>query len=155
MSSDGSASVEERRLNFEVEKHARERWWHEDELINQRTSWLLTTQGVLGTAFGFIKYRVAELTFKVPGAQPEFEYSKYIGTLKVFADALVAIGLLGATMSLLGIYAAKRAQGYLRSVYGAHLGVNPFTTRIGHFVSMSTPLLCILAWLVAFAVFRR
>lgn len=155
MSGDANVSIEERKLNFEIEKHARERWWHEDELIHQRTTWLLTAQGVLGAAFGFVKYRIAELAFRIPGEKPEFDYAHYIETLGRFAAALVAIGVLSALVTFVGILAAKKAQGRLREIYGTHMGISPRTTSLGHAVSLSTPVLCVVAWLVAYWLFRR
>ncbi len=151
---DYSASVDERRLNFEIEKHARERWWHEDNLVNQRTTWLLTTQGVLGTAFGFVKYRIAELSFRAIDKPVEFKLPDYVETLRVFADCLTAIGLVSALAAWAGIYAAHRAQRALQASHGPYLGVTEHTTRLGYAVGLSTPMLCIVAWLVALSLFR-
>jgi ABC-type multidrug transport system permease subunit len=155
MTEDRMASIDERRLNFEIERHARERWWHEDNLINQRTTWLLTTQGVLATAFGFVKYRAAELSFRSPSNTPEFKYDEYVQTLQIFSDGLAAIGIVSSLVSLIGIFAAQKAQRALQRTHGTYLGVASQTTRIGHFVAMFTPILCIAAWLVALAVFRK
>ena len=148
-------SIEDIRFNFEVERHARERWWHEDELVNQRTTWLLTTQGVLGAAFGFIKYRVAELTFRMTAEKPEFDVKNYVETLVSLGNGLVAIGIVSSLVSLAGIYAANRAQHHLQTEIGRNLGVTEHTTRLGQIVALGTPCLCAVAWLLAFLIFRR
>jgi hypothetical protein len=72
MASRGRFDVERNTYKLEANKHTQERWWQEDELVNQRTTWLLTTQGVLGTAYGFLVYRIAEVKYTVVWPRPVF-----------------------------------------------------------------------------------
>lgn len=150
------SSPDERRLAFEKEVHGRERWWREDELINQRTTWLLTTQAVLGTAYGFVRYRIAELTHQnLAKGLPDFDLKPYLETLRVFATCLVTIGIVSSLVTLMGIFAAQWAQKFLQKQYGRHLGVNPLTTRLGHLTALATPSLFIIAWAWAAFLFRQ
>lgn len=138
----------DQQLNLEIEKHAHERWWHEDELVNQRTTWLLTTQGVLGTAYAFVLYRIAEVRYSLE-IPAKFDVCPYIHKLSVFSNFLAAIGIGSSTMSLLGIIAACLAQHALRKKCGNYLGVTRRTTWMGHSVAVWTPILCVVAWMVA------
>lgn len=150
------SDLEERRLAFEKEVHGRERWWREDELVNQRTTWLLTTQAVLGTAYGFVRYRIAEITHRNLDKLPsEFNAGPYLDTLRLFASCLVAIGIVGSLVTFAGIYAAHRAQRSLQQQYTVSLGVTTFTTCLGHVTALATPFLFIVAWGVAAFMFRQ
>lgn len=143
-------SHDERRLAFEEEVHGRERWWREDELINQRTTWLLTTQAVLGTAYGFVRYRIAELTHQnLAKSLADFKLEPYLDTLRLFAHCLVAIGIIGSMVTLIGILAAHQAQRALQRQYRRPLGVTNLTTFLGHFTALATPALFIIAWALA------
>lgn len=156
MSDEPRHTPEELRFVFDRERHARERWWREDELVNQRTTWLLTTQAVLGTAYGFVRYRIAEIAHRNPDKIPyDYDADRYLETLGLFAGCLVAIGMVGSIVSFFGIWAAHRAQKALQAHYTEfNLGVSPSTTRMGHWTARSTPLLFIIAWGFAFIIFR-
>lgn len=130
---------------LEVIRHARERWWQEDELVNQRTTWLLTTQGVLGTAYGFLLYRIAEVEYTVE-LQEKLEARQYIDALASLAGIVAIIGIGSAIMSFIGILAACLAQHSLSKLYGNKIGVNEVTTVLGQTVAGFTPVLCIFAW---------
>jgi hypothetical protein len=132
-------------LQFEIKKHAHERWWREDELVNQRMTWLLTTQGVLGTAFGFILYRIAEVNYSLE-SPPKLYTVHYVNILSLFSNFLVAIGIGSSFMSFMGILAACLAQYSLRKQCGDFLGVTVWTTWMGHLVAVFTPILCVIAW---------
>ena len=45
---------------IEKEKLARDRWWHEDNLINHRLNWLLTAQIALFAGYGWIIEKITE-----------------------------------------------------------------------------------------------
>lgn len=154
MASEPEASNDKQsHFDFEIQKHAHERWWHEDELVNQRTTWLLTTQGVLGTAYGFVRYRIAEVKYRSLELPQNSDSSLYVDTLSMFSKFLATIGVGSSLMSLLGIFAACLAQNALRQQCGSYLGVTERTTMIGQFVAISTPVLCICAWIVACVYF--
>jgi hypothetical protein len=142
-------------LDFEKEKHGRTRWWHEDHLINQRTTWLLTSQGLLAGGFAFLRYRIAELAQGHPLTTLSLPLQTYIGTLETLANALFAIGFVSSLVSMAGIGAAIGAQRTLAKQYSQKLGVASWTTFVGQVVAISTPVLCALAWFLAFTVLRR
>ncbi|MBD8528425.1 MULTISPECIES: hypothetical protein [unclassified Massilia] len=139
---------EKQLLKLEIEKHAHERWWQEDELVNQRTTWLLTTQAVLGTAYGFLLYRIAEVRYSFADP-PVANAAHYIDVLLMLTHFLAVIGIGSATMSMAGIFAACRAQYALRN-NSPFLGVTPGTTAVGQLVAVGTPVLFIMAWIGSF-----
>jgi hypothetical protein len=108
-------------------------------------TWLLTTQGVLGTAFGFMLYRIAEVNYALDDP-PKFDPSNYVDILSLLAKFLVAIGIVSSVMSFIGILAACLAQHSLRKQCGKFLGVTLWTTWMGHLVALFTPILFIFAW---------
>jgi predicted alpha/beta-hydrolase family hydrolase len=139
---------------LEIEKHARERWWHEDDLVNQRTTWLLTTQGILAAGYAFLRYRIAELLEGRPLAQIDPFRRNYVGELETLANAIALVGLVSCAVTFLGIFAAVIAQRALAAQYPFVLGVTPGTTATGQLVGLATPVLCATAWFVALGVFR-
>lgn len=156
MSNEQQPSMDELRFMFDRERHARERWWREDELVNQRTTWLLTTQAVLGTAYGFVRYRIAEITHWDFAKGPiDYVAGPYLETLGLFAYYLVCIGITGSSVSFVGILAAHQAQRSLRRQFPEFsLGVTPFVTLVGHMTALATPFLFIVAWSVAMYLFK-
>jgi hypothetical protein len=145
MASRGQVDFGQETYKLEASKHAHDRWWQEDELVNQRTTWLLTTQGVLGTAYGFLLYRIAEVKYTVE-LQEKLEAGLYIDALTTLANIVALIGSGSAFVSFIGILAACIAQHSLSKLYRKNLGVTKLTTWTGHAVAAATPLLCILAW---------
>lgn len=141
-------------LSFQIEKHARERWWHEDHLINQRTTWLLTTQGILAGGFGFLRYRIADVLNDVLIVIPPGNKNKYVETLNDLSAGLLIIGFVSSLVSFVGIHAAVVAQRNLAAQYAFPLGVAPKTTTAGQFVARATPALCFIAWFLAFFTFK-
>jgi hypothetical protein len=145
MVSRGRDDVERDTFKLEANKHAHERWWQEDELVNQRTTWLLTTQGVLGTAYGFLLYRIAEVRYTLE-LQEKLEAGRFVDELERLAGIVAIIGIGSSGMSFMGILAACIAQHCLSRLHGNILGVNKWTTVAGQAVAVFTPLLCIGAW---------
>ena len=141
-------------LNFQIEKHARERWWHEDHLINQRTTWLLSTQSILAGGFGFLRYRIAEISNGELTKIVLQNKAVYLETLSTLSLGLLLIGFVSSLVSLAGIHAAVVAQRTLAAQYGMTPGVAPKTTLTGQLVARATPTLCALAWLMAFFAFE-
>jgi hypothetical protein len=80
-------------LDLEIQKHARQRWWHEDHLVNQRTTWLLTTQAVLGAAYGYVQNRIAEIHAGILYI-PQDKVEAYLHALSQFSLGLLFLGFL-------------------------------------------------------------
>lgn len=139
---------------FAVERHARERWWHEEELINQRLGWLLTAQGVIGAGYAWLMHRIAEIATEVakaPSAEIRSALSAYRERLIELSGALWGIGVVMAAFVFVGVLAAVFAQRSLREHYRHHpfqLGISAGTTIAGQAVAVSVPLVCMLAWKV-------
>src|SRR6185312_17423895 len=92
--------LEREKLDFERECHARDRWWQEDRLINQRLTWLLTSHGVIGAGYAWLKHRISEIHVEVVGLQEckdklqllnaKLHYKEQLVEL---SDLLVVLGL--------------------------------------------------------------
>jgi hypothetical protein len=127
----------------------RVRWWREEELMNQRLTWLLTTQGLLSAAYGFLQYKLISPTEgKSLSCLPADPHE--IRALHYFGDGIAVIGLGSSVTSFVGILAAVWAQRILSSeCQGFYLGVSPITTSMGQAVALLTPVLCAGAWVAA------
>jgi hypothetical protein len=153
----GDRNSEAHQSVFARELHGRERWWREDELVNQRITWLLTMQAVIGTAYGFVRYRIAEIMYwNLQKGPPDVDAVRYLDVLRLFAVCLVTIGIVGSVVSFAGICAAHHAQRTLQQQYSdTALEVSSLTTGLGHLTALATPLLFICAWLAAAFLFRQ
>jgi hypothetical protein len=95
------AKVEREKLSFEKIKHARDRWWQEDCLVNHRITWLLQTQGVIGTAYAFLRYRETDVVAGiVPGLVDPKKTQQYVETLHQFERILQLLGGLSSLFCL-------------------------------------------------------
>jgi hypothetical protein len=117
--------------------------------VNQRITWLLTTQGVVGGAYGFVVYRVCGVAFGAADSMPAGDVDEYLATLAGYAGLLVNIGLVTSAVSLAGTAAACLAQYFIARKYRFGVGVSGVTTAIGWGTALSTPILCVAAWTIA------
>jgi ABC-type multidrug transport system permease subunit len=144
------ALVERERLNFQKLVHARQRWWYEENLINQRLTWFFTSQGLLGLGFAWLKYRIAEIV-AAPSlvAKPVL----YVAQLEQLSRFLLALGLVVSVFTLMGIGAAISAQQLMKDEpenAGFRLDVSSMTTSRGRIAAYSIPGISIAAWLASF-----
>jgi len=82
---------------IEKEKLTRERWWHEDALINHRLTWLLTAQIALFAGYGWI---IEKVTLTVHDSTL---YGRFVWLFPLF-------GLMSALAFLMSIISAIREQ---------------------------------------------
>lgn len=146
------------RLKFEKDKHVREQWWKEEQLMNERITWLLSAHALLGSGYAWLKYRIAEilyatLTSNVPERLNVFFFYDtpnnltYARRLEELSFAVLCVGLAVSAFALLGIIAAICAQASLAKQNPlVKLGVNKYTTMAGRATALSLPFLCITAW---------
>jgi hypothetical protein len=145
---------------LEVEIHARTRWWHEDDLISQRLSWLLNAHAIVGAGYAWLRHRMAEVATEIAAqSDARLPLLAYRGQLSVLADALWWIGVCVSVFVLLGIVAAIVAQRRLARDYQARgyaftLGVSTATTDAGAAVAVALPLVCVAGWLLVDAALR-
>jgi hypothetical protein len=153
--SNDAASLERIKLDFDKEKHARERWKHEDDLVNQRTTWLIQTQGVLGGAFAYLQFRITEVDAGLVTGLAASAKAPYISTLGQFSRGLQLIGFLSCAVLLLGIIAAHIAQTTLQREHPQYkLGVASFTTTLGHGTAIAIPIACLAMWAFGYVLLR-
>jgi hypothetical protein len=160
--SDGSGHL---RKDKESLRSVRARWWREEELVHQRLTWLLAAHTLLGGAYAWLRYRIAEVTLEackdttkkcesdilrnteaLPAALPP-PYGGYVENLQ---DLMHLLGLVGGFVSLFalaGLTAAWMAQNRLHEeFYYYDLGVSKRTTNLGRICALSLPLACIFLW---------
>lgn len=87
---------------------------HEDELVHQRMTWLMTLQGLLFTAYGFsMSGEASALTSKGldsnPTALATEALSRFTSNLNNIRYGLVLLGILASAAALVGVLAAFRA----------------------------------------------
>lgn len=138
--------IETQKFNFERLKHARDRWWYEEKLINQRLTWFFNAQGLLGLGYAWLRYRIAEIQ-----ASPNeiINLETYIGQLEKLALFLLVLGLLVSIVTAIGVHAAVTAQSLLKSDpenIGFKLDVSASTTLNGMLLAYSMPIISIFAW---------
>jgi hypothetical protein len=93
---------------------------HENLLINQRTTWLVTVQSVLIATFGFSFQKYYEVSEKILEAQKQNVKidmgdvnEKYVTVLKT----LYYIGIFTSVIALIAVGTAVVAQGRLRKLW--------------------------------------
>lgn len=109
---------------------------HENELLNQRTSWLITVQSVLLATFGFslqkwleVTHKSAELDGKIQAVAKAI-LDKQLVDFKDFLIALAAIGVTTGVVSFMSIRTAITAQESLRSLWEKAHAKRPEVTRM-------------------------
>ena len=116
--------------SFKRLAHARERWWHEDHLINQRLTWLLTSETLL----------FAALAWLIPLRSSD---DKWIWII-------IGSGIAVAFVVYFGIRGAKQAQDDLL-IYCPPIrsGINAKSRMWGTFAAQGFPFIFIAAWIFA------
>ena len=124
----------------DIAKRAKDLWEHEDNLINQRITWLSLFQGALFAAFALIH------------DEPD-------NTLQSALPFIPWFGILINLAILVGVYAAIRAMYIIRSRADENevteekyplrgLGVSDKTTSLGLVPPIAIPLLFLIAWML-------
>ena len=135
--------LEEGLLKLEKEKHARERWWQEDNLVNQRLNWLLTSQSLIGAGYGFLITKISTEACSMTTQE-----------LHLFIQISRGGPMLGFLLScflLAGLHAALQAQKELQLLNpNIRLGVSNRTTWLGHATARGVPFLFATVWAFAF-----
>jgi len=134
----------------------RERWRHEDELINQRLTWLFSSQALICAGYAWLKFRVADITLESVGREAVRKeltdtVKEYIAQLQQLMDFLSYIGIFVSVFVGVGLMAACIAQNRLKRDYpDIKLGVSRETTNMGRLTALSLPAACLLAWAYMF-----
>jgi hypothetical protein len=127
--------LEAEKIFIEKRKLAHARWWQEDSLVNNRLTWLLTSQSFLFAGYGFIAR--ASHTNLTPEQQ-------------ALIKALPWLGLSICIVIALAIKAAWDAQGILESRYCDELrikvGVDDETNSAGRIPGSLLPVIFVCCW---------
>ena len=117
-------------------EHIRQLWEHEDNLINQRMTWLGVTQTILFAAYGLL------LTVKPSDCVSNLENQKELVTL------LPIIGLATSILILVGIIAAIFAMKEIKKQCRLDcLGIKNYTIYMGLTCGVGLPIVFVIAWL--------
>src|SRR6185369_4079974 len=121
----------------EYEKH-RAQWLHEDELINHRLGWLLTSQTILFAGYGVI------LQAQVQGKSP-IEFGSPHSRIDNMLRMIAILGRLTSVLLLLSIFAAVLA---LRAIkrHGRELYPDNTAFYLGVISPLGLPLVFFVAW---------
>lgn len=87
---------------------------HEDSLVNQRLTWMITLHGLLFTAYGFsLSAEASSLTapgiLSPEGDRQQLAYANFHRTITNLRHAMVIVGIVSAVAALIGVVAAFRA----------------------------------------------
>ena len=122
--------MDERKLHLEQEKLAHSRWWQEDSLVNNRMTWLLTSQTILFAAYG------------VAISNGSSRLQPLIHLLPWMALGIVIV-------IALGVHSAWNAQKVLQKEYeakGIEVGVHRATTWGGRTPGWGLPIILVAGW---------
>jgi hypothetical protein len=141
---------------------------HEDDLINQRTTWFTTIQNFTLVTFGYVYASKLEGTASLWSLSTPHVNSKYI----YFLCALAFFGIIISVLQLLAVWAAQRSIDAIQShwerdtikshfeglgtAYVIQLllpvmtgGGSRIFTRHGHNLPLLLPVVCLIGWLGA------
>jgi hypothetical protein len=130
-------ALERERFEFDQQKHMRDRWWLEENAVNQRLSWLLTSQAFIGAAYAYL---LQQIVSNPPAAN-----------LKQIALGLPLFAALLCFCVLIGILAAHEAKEDLRKMVPKHmLASRPFILNAGRLVPLAIVFFFMAGWLAIF-----
>ena len=115
---------------IEKEKLARDRWWHEDNLINHRLNWLLTAQIALFAGYGWIIEKITET------GRDLLLYGHFVWLFPLF-------GFISALAFLVSIISAIKAQTRIAAQFPE---INFQVDKWKWVAPIIIPLLFLLAW---------
>lgn len=103
---------------------------HEDELVHQRLTWMITLHGLLFTAYGF-SLSAQATALAAPGilqsapADQTAAYAAFFSTITLIRQAMVWVGILSSCAALIGAVAAFRAIRDDATLFKSHAKNNP------------------------------
>jgi hypothetical protein len=135
-----SASLEERKFQLDLEKHARERLWREDARIGQALTWLFTSQALLGGSYAYLKQQVIvamERNWVMPWM-----------TLRKFVEYFPFVAVALCLVFLCTVLAIGRAQTAVRRAYPQVFDGESWLARAGPAGPASIGVLFTVGWFV-------
>ena len=128
-----------RQASQELEEDFYELTHHEDELINQRLTWLLTSQALLFAGYAVLVTKDKEKDKGLMAPEQFQAVLDWLPRLGMTISALILIGIIGAIIASLML--VKR---YERP----HPGVSWVTTIFGWIPAVLFPIVFIVVWLL-------
>ena len=120
----------------------RERWIHEDQLINHRLGWLGVTQGILLAAYGMALRELSTLALQTPRS-PLYDPTHFLAQLPppigFSTSLLVFVGVLAANIVMYRIGDISRSLNY---------GISRRITLMGQCAGVGIPLIFVVVWLL-------
>ncbi len=119
----------------------RDKWVHEDDLLDQRISWLLLSQTLLFAAYGVFM----QVTKDSPYARKAGQLLMWIPWFGIALICNIFIAIIAAISAQYQVNTEGSRQGYKVNVGGG-------LTWLGYIPPIALPVLFIVAWLIAIAV---
>jgi len=117
----------------------REKWKHEDDMINHRLNWLIMTQTILFAAYGLLL-----------GVKVENTESNLLTKIDNLLDVLPAMGMSVSALVFLGIFGAVGAMSELKKPAkseGVTIDVASWTSWLGQATGLLLPVVFLVGWL--------
>lgn len=114
----------------------RERWVHEDQLINHRLGWLLVSQTILFAGYGFVLQN-SDSSLDKAAAQSVASLKELLPWLGMITSLLVLVGVMGA---LLAMHQLKK------QYPDETVDVTWWTTLMGWLCGAGLPMTFVIAW---------
>jgi hypothetical protein len=142
-------------VNADKESTIRSRWWREEDLVNQRLTWLFASHGLLAVGYAWLRYRIADIRYNPDDfSDGPVDATAYIRELQDLMNILAGVGAGVAFFVLCGLMAAWYAQ---RLIWARNpeldLGASIGTTNTGRIVALCVPMACLFVW--AYATFEQ
>lgn len=132
------------------EKQIYERWTHEDNLINHRLTWLLTSQTIFLSGYGLIvRYGVGKGSIADSNLDHVLELIPYIGISTGF---LIFCAILAGVMVLCKLkqrnhFNRKSNDQQLKNRYYRHYDLSYFSFFGGLVPALIMPILFVVSWI--------
>lgn len=120
----------------------REKWVHEDDLINHRLNWLLMTQTILFAAYGLLLDNQPDTTANDNLGRNVDALIKVLPYLGIAVSGLIFLGVLGAVGAM---YALRRNR--TKEVKEMDIDAALWTSILGQLTGLLLPIVFIAAWL--------
>lgn len=137
-------------------KTARERWVHEDALVNQRMTWLLHSQGLLFAAYGLVAKSVFDGKLATASGAPATPGAAELAEPLRRVFSLIPVLGIGTCIAIaLGVFAAWSAQERVGRDFARSsrvpVGVSKETTFLGRLTAVLLPLFFVSGWIYLLA----
>ncbi|HMV16310.1 MAG TPA: hypothetical protein PLL39_09925 [Rhodocyclaceae bacterium] len=132
-----------------LQEEGREKWIHEDNLLNHRLSWLGVTQGLLFAALGLIISQTGTTPMTNANLSAGHASDLKAQLLAKLINGVPLLGLVSSLLILVGTLAATVAMAKIKKRYELpEYGISLITTVFGWICAVGIPYIFCVAWLI-------